>query len=304
MIVRPHLSWLRMLFVWRGSIVPKIFPRLAFVVLLAFVVTALRARFPSFAIRLEPGPLGLLGVTLAIFLGFRNSTSYERFWEARKLWGSLLNTSRSLSRQAFTMPSPALSRAERLHVAHLLGALARTLVAQLRGERASADPVLDGAVAARVERGAYKPARVMLELGRFLAELRRSDRIDAISFAAIDQNLDRLSDVIGGCERIAGTPIPLVYSVLLHRTVYAYSIVLPIALVDRLGFWTPWVTLLVSYTFIGLDAVTAELEDPFGTEANDLPLDAMTRTIERATLDLADAPLPPSLEPDARFVLR
>lgn len=304
MIVRPRLSWFRMLLVWRGSVVPKILPRLGVLFVFACAVSALRAQHGPLPLPLEPSLLGLLGVTLAIFLGFRNSTSYERFWEARKLWGQLLIVARSFTRQSVTLLAPPLDEAERGEVVALLSALARGLNQQLRPTPHEWTFDLPGPLRARLGSAAFAPALILRELGAWLGRHHRSGRVDPIMCAAMDRNLDKLSEVIGGCERIASTPIPLVYSILLHRTVYLYSAVLPVALVDRLGFWTPLVSLFVSYTFIALDAVSAELEDPFGFEPNDLPLDAMTRTVERATRELGDLPLPPALEPDGDFLLR
>lgn len=307
MIVRPRLSWFRMLLVWRGSVVPKILPRLGVLFVLACAVSVLRAEHGPLPLPLEPSLLGLLGVTLAIFLGFRNSTSYERFWEARKLWGQLLIVARSFARQSFTLLAPPLDEAERREVTALLSAIARGLNQQLRpteGGRILLDEDVPEGLRERIGSSAFAPALILRELGAWLGRQHRSGRVDPILCAAMDGNLDKLSEVIGGCERIATTPIPLVYSVLLHRTVYLYSAVLPVALVDRLGYWTPLVSLFVSYTFIALDAVSAELEDPFGFEPNDLPLDAMTRTVERATRELGDLPLPPALEPDQNFLLR
>ncbi|MBX3261534.1 MAG: hypothetical protein KIS78_16995 [Labilithrix sp.] len=311
MIVRPRLSWLRMLFVWHGSVVPKILPRLGALFAFACLVTWLHEQVWPIPVRLEATSLALLGVTLAIFLGFRNSTSYDRFWEARKQWGELIISARSFSRQAFSLPDPALSLEERKRVALLLGAFALTLSSQLREgkPRDGYGAVRDAPSAlpdfgARLEEASYRPALVLLELGAWLGELRRQGRVDAILCAAMDRNLDHLSRVVGACERIGSTPIPFVYSVLLHRTVYAYASLLPVALVEHIGWWTPWMTLFVAYTLIALDEVTAELEEPFGVEPNDLPLDALARTVERSTLELAGASLPPPLAPDEHYTLR
>ncbi|MFY2563144.1 bestrophin family protein [Corallococcus terminator] len=298
MIVRPRMHWLRMLFVWRGSVAPRILPRLGFFLLLACLAVATGPH----AFNLKEGPLGLLGVALAIFLGFRNSTAYDRFWEARKLWGSLLIVSRSFTRQALTLPSPALSLEERREVTDLLRALAVSLNHQLRGTSVPLE-TLDSGVRERVVAAEHRPARVVLGLAEWVARLRHQGRLGELLVASFDDNLDRLSEVLGGCERIAGTPIPYVYSVMLHRTVYIYILLLPFALAGSLGWSAPLVSVFVSYTFIALDTVTAELEDPFGTEPNDLPLDAMTRAIERSVMDLAGEPLPPPLLPDKDFVL-
>src|SRR5690349_5009452 len=103
MIIRKKEHWLRMLFVWHGSVLPKLLPRLLLLFLLSFVIVYLHGTIFSFKVPLNPAPLTLFGFVLALFLGFRNNASYERFWEGRKLWGALLNYSRSLTRQAITL---------------------------------------------------------------------------------------------------------------------------------------------------------------------------------------------------------
>jgi putative membrane protein len=107
----------------------------------------------------------------------------------------------------------------------------------------------------------------------------------------------------GGCERIKNTPLPFPYTLLLHRTIYLFCILLPFAMAEPLGWLTPIFTAIVSYTFFGLDAIADELEDPFGRDENDLPTDAIVRNIERDVLEaLGVTELPPQLEP-VDFVL-
>ena len=108
----------------------------------------------------------------------------------------------------------------------------------------------------------------------------------------------------GGCERIAGTPVPFAYSLLLHRTAHVFCLSLPFALAGSMGWWALLPTLLVGYTFFGLDALGDQLEEPFGSEANDLPIDALVRTIEREMLSaLGEGDLPPALAAVAGVLL-
>lgn len=111
---------------------------------------------------------------------------------------------------------------------------------------------------------------------------------------AFDHNLNQLSDIAGGCERIASTPIPFSYSILLHRTVYVYCFLLPFGLVDSIGWMMPVIVVFIGYAFMALDAIVAEIEEPFGTSPNDLGLNAMSHTIEIALLEMAgdDVPAP------------
>jgi putative membrane protein len=107
---------------------------------------------------------------------------------------------------------------------------------------------------------------------------------------AIDRNLDALSEVIGGCERLSTTPLPFSYSVMIHRTVYLFCALLPFGLVDGAGLLTPLFALLLAYAFMALEAIAAQIEDPFGTEENDLALNTMCAALENALHDMAADP--------------
>lgn len=122
--------------------------------------------------------------------------------------------------------------------------------------------------------------------------------IGPIYYSVLEGQLTQLSMVQGGCERIASTPVPFAYSLLLHRTALIFCITLPFALAGSLDWWTLLPVLLVAYTFFGLDALGHQLEDPFGLEPNALPLYAMRRTVEREMLALLGCKeIPPPLEP-------
>lgn len=286
MIVRPRPNWLRMLFVWRGSVLDRILPQLAVTTLWAAAVTLTQASFFGLQLNLTVAPFTLLGIALAIFLGFRNSVSYERFWEARKLWGAVLNDARSLTRQVSSLSGadPAI----RQRFAHGVIAFVYALKHQVRGTQAQAD--LDRLLAPewrqRVTAARFKPALILLLLGDALGELHKNKQISPLMLPAMDRHLGQLNEALGGCERIAGTPIPFAYSVILHRTVYLYSFLLPLGLVDTIGLLTPLIVAFISYTFFALEALAEEIQDPFGTEPNDLALDAMAVMIETTVREM------------------
>ena len=143
------------------------------------------------------------------------------------------------------------------------------------------------------------PANYILSaITREAAAAFRSGSISDILYSHLDERLSTIANIQVACERIATTPIPFTYTLLLHRTAYLFCCPLPIALAPTLGLATPFFCTLVAYTFFGLDALGDELEDPFGDHANTLPLDAMTRVIEINLLEALGEPnLPPSLEP-------
>src|SRR5579871_6485775 len=139
MIVRKKEHWFKMLFVWHGSVLPGLLPRLGMLSILSLVIAYFHGTIFSFKVPLNPAPLTLFGFVLALFLGFRNNASYERFWEGRKLWGALLNITRSLTRQALTLGNTKPNDASIIEFVQLLNALTYSLKDQLRGVDADED---------------------------------------------------------------------------------------------------------------------------------------------------------------------
>ena len=284
----------------------QILPRLVLILFISVVAVVWRGQVFDIKVQLNPTPFTLIGVALAIFLGFRNSTSYERFWEARKLWGSLLNDSRSLARQARSLTSLEPGDPRVVGFVRGLMATAHALRHQLRGTDGAGDirRLLGAPEAARVIGSRYRPIALLDLLGQWVRERKKEGVLDPISAAAIDQNLSNLSTIIGGCERIAGTPLPVSYAVMIHRTVYIYCILLPFGLVDNIRWMTPVMSLFVAYSYMALEALAAELEDPFGTGANDLALNAMSRSIESSLREIiGEEPLEDLPIPDSFIVL-
>lgn len=280
--------WFRMLFEWRGSVLRVILPRLGIFFLLSVGVVWTGGHIGRFKIPLTIAPFTVSGLAISIFLGFRNSASYDRFWEGRRLWGALLNATRSLVRQGLTYAQLTADDPVMREWLAQLTACVYALRHQLRGTdpRADLERLLPAATAERVLAVQYRPALLTQMMGGRVAARHREGRFGEMLTAAFDRNLDELTTVIGGCERLANTPIPFGYSVIIHRTVYIYCALLPFGLLESTGVMTPLIATFVAYTFIALDTLAQELEEPFGTDYNDLPLDAMSASIEGALLDM------------------
>lgn len=283
---------------WEGSVLPKVLPRLLLLLILSVTVVFAKGTFLHYKIPLNPAPFTLFGIALALFLGFRNNASYDRFWEARKIWGALLNDTRSLARQAIALSGyPANSNEVETFVNYLI-AFTYALKHQLRHTDATDDlqKRLPGDIYMMVKNATYKPVILMKQMGLWLKNAKEQGRIDSITQVAFDENLGKLSDIVGGCERIASTPIPYTYRILLHRTVYIYCFLLPLGFVDSLGWFTPLIVVFIAYTFVALEAIADEIEEPFGLEPNDLALNAMSLMIETTLLEMIDKPLPKQAE--------
>jgi putative membrane protein len=305
MIIRKKEHWFRMLFIWHGSVISQLIPRLTLLLILSITIVIFRETLYKYNLHLNPAPFTLFGIALALFLGFRNNVSYDRFWEGRKLWGSLISTSRNLTRQIHTLPTQITDvRNTNLFVNHLI-AIAYTLKHQLRNTDPSTDldRLLPGTLSTRIKAARFKPQLIIRELAHWVQMARRNNQLDYISQQSLDNNLNELSNIVGGCERIATTPIPYSYSVLLHRTVYVYCFLLPLGLVDSLAWMTPIVVVFIAYTYVALEAIADELENPFGLLPNDLALDTLCHTLENSLLELDNRPFRSDDPPEDPYIL-
>ncbi|WP_121244868.1 bestrophin family ion channel [Mucilaginibacter phyllosphaerae] len=294
MIIRKKKNWFGMLFVWRGSVLPQLLPRLSALFAFTTIVVYFKSDLDRVHGELSTNIYTVFGIALAIFLGFRNTVSYDRFWEGRKLWGALLNDTRSLAQQVHNfIPNDEQHRKEKVVFIRQMAAMAYALNHQLRQTDAMPElhKLLGKELAGKLEHTEYKPVLIMRELGARINSWRLRGSIDTILQAAMDRNLANFSDIIGGCERITGTPIPFSYDVLLHRTIYIYCFLLPLGFANALGWFAPFIITFVAYTFTALEAIADELEDPFGTMPNDLALDAMSANIERSIAEVEDLPM-------------
>ncbi len=283
-----------MLLIWQGSVLPKITPRLVMLTAFSIVIYLFHGSFFSYKITLNPSAFTLLGVALAIFLGFCNTAAYDRYWEGRKLWGALVIDTRSFIRQVLTfIKDDTNEKAISTKAVHLTIAYTYALKHQLRNTDAMTDleRLLSPDECKQLASVRFKPVMLLKMLGLLLNKAEKNGQIDSITKMGIDQNIDRLSGIVGGCERIANTPIPFPYHVLLHRTVYIYCLLLPFGLVDTIGWMTPIMVSFIGYTFMALDAIVDEIADPFGTEPNDLALNNLCATVEYSLLEMADLPV-------------
>ena len=306
MIVRDRPRGIQLFYILRGSVLPHIAWELVTCTTVALLVTLTHGLVYQWKITLTTAPFSLIGLALAIFLGFRNNAAYDRYWEARKLWEELMHRSRSFARQVQTLlhfeapagPGDAVDPRRRAILR--IVAFASALRHQLRAGDAREDM---RRLLPEDEARAFAGARcgtewLLRRTGEDLGLWLRQRKLDPPVAADMDQTLSALASVAAGCERIKNTPIPFPYTLLLHRTAWLYCFLLPFGLVDSVGFMTPFVVAIVAYTFFGLDALGDEIEEPFGLADNHLPLDALCREIEVNLREaLGDTELPPPLLP-------
>lgn len=302
MIVRPRPHWVHLLFVRRGSLVHRIVGQQLFIFALSCAVVAAHGQLFHWKVTLNSSPFSLMGVALAIFLGFRINASYDRYWEARKQWGSVLVECRNLARQALTLVGPGAEA--RPFVLGLVG-FATTMRNQLRNQPAVTEtgPLLPESLRTQLATARSAPTLVLLWLSGWLRDARDDNRLEAPLAQKMEESIDGLSHALGSCERIANTPLPFTYSVILHRSAYLYCMLLPFGLVDGIGIMTPLVVTFISYTFFALEALSDEIENPFGLDSNDLALDAMVAAIDASLREMLGETPPPAPRPDENFIL-
>ena len=258
MITYDPKNWIRII---RDIPRSRVFRTLAIDVLLAGawggLVTWLELDVIRVAVPLGPSILSILGIILGLLLVFRTNTAYDRWWEVRRLWGQLLNVTRALSHQLDAQL--AADAPQRARYAALLGEFAAALAAHLRRPRGATGPHL--------------PNAVVRELSRLVhGDVARGalPREAAVSLTPL---LVAFDDVAGACERIRNTPIPVSYSAYVKQFVLIYGIVLPFGLVREFRYGTIAASMLVFFATMGLELLAEEIEEPFGTDRNDLPID-------------------------------
>ena len=218
----------------------------------------------------------LIGFVLSLLLVFRTNTAYDRWWEGRKKWGSLVNDSRNLALKINSMvdlktdleffgrmiPNYAFAMKEHLREGVLVEELQLT-------EEEKID----------ISKVDHKPSYVAMKMYERLDDLKKSKEITQEEFLSIDKNLLSFSDIIGACERIKKTPIPFSYSMFLKKFIFIYVVTLPIAFITSLGYYTIPIAIFVFYVLVSIEILAEEIEDPFGKDANDLDTDGISITI-------------------------
>jgi putative membrane protein len=280
--------------------------QIATVLLVSLCVVGLHEVLGERWVSIQITPLTALGVALGVFLSLRNNVVYDRYWEARTLWGRLVNASRTLLRQLTTfLPESGITpQRDDFYRDMARGQIAfvRSLRAHLRDD---ADPHdgLDEWVACPKRRAELRdarnvPAALLQQMGEQLHRARHNGLLSEFHLVRFDETLTECTEILGGCERIKNTPLPPAYTYLAHKIVLFYCCLIPFGLVADIQLLTPILSVAISFAFLTLDQISDLIEAPFSRKPNDLPLDALTRTIEIDTLQrLGEQNLPAALEP-------
>ena len=273
-----------------GSVTPHVMPFVFMFGLAASGICGISwlvERLFEVRVALAIAPFEFAGAALGLLLILRTNAGYDRWWEARQLWGGIVNQSRNLVIGAMAYGPNDLEWREKIvrwaavfpHVARL----------SLRGELPSSEVanLVSSEDARRVATAEHMPSFVASILGDLLHEARETLGMDGFAFIQVDRERALLIDHIGACERIAKTPLPRAYSINIRRLIVFFLLTLPFSLLHLLDndWLVPFITMLVAYPVLSLDQIGVELENPFSTSSlNHLPLDDISAGIERNLL--------------------
>ena len=286
-----------MLFVLQGSYFKRLIVPQTLLFIFSFIIYFYQTHIATEPVPLNPSVFAILGISLAIFHGFCNNAAYDRFWEGRKLWGTLVWLSRNIARQVMTLPNVSMAE-KQAFIRHQI-AFVHSLRQQLRSEdnTANLQRLLTVEEQQAVVGQNFIALRLTQIMGQMLANWQAEQKIDVWQWQSLDNTLGEIAHIQAGCERINNTPIPYAYFVLLHRTVYLYCFMLPFGLGNTIGWVTPFVVSFVGYTFMALNEIVDEISEPFGTGENELPLGMMCDTIETQLAMLSHQQFAPEQKP-------
>ncbi|HEY9853935.1 MAG TPA: bestrophin family ion channel [Leptolyngbyaceae cyanobacterium] len=282
------LPWFRAVFRLRGSVVLDVLPRVIVCGLFGVFISLLHNRgipvyMPIFESIIPSIVLGLL-------LVFRTNTAYEKFWEGRKLWGSIVNASRNLARQIWVAveEKEPKDKEHKILTLRLLVAFAVATKLHLRCEPVNSE------LASLISQSRYQklqtmnnpPLEIAFWIEDYLQEQYEKNCLNIYQIDGIKQLLNILVDCLGGCERIIKTPIPLAYAIHLKQLLLLYCLSLPFQLVEHFNWFTGPIVALISFTLLGIEQIGIEIENPFGHDPNDLPLDDICTNMQRNIEDL------------------
>lgn len=226
----------------------------------------------------------ILGLVISLLLVFRTNTAYDRWWEGRRQWGALVNNSRNLA-----IKIQAILRNEHPNNARfyktLIPTFASSLRHHLRSQPTDISHLEQFGITASTEVTHY-PNLIAFHLMERTYSLNQKGFISGDQLITLNAELQSLSDICGACERIKKTPIPFSYSVFLKKFIFFYVMTLPFGFVFSVGYWTIPVVAFILYVLASLELIAEEIEDPFGTDANDIPTDQLAETIEKNVTEI------------------
>jgi putative membrane protein len=285
-------NWFKAMAFHRSDTFRKLWPWLAllglFTAAVGYVeVNHLKLNQSSFVSNL-PVMHSLLGFAISMLLVFRTNTAYDRWWEGRKLWGQLVNVSRNTAVKVAVYAAPD-DASTRSYYARLIPQFAEELMEHLRSEKTRLE--LDARPHPEIpdlDRSKHVPAQVALLMQQRAMRLHREGVISGEQLLALNNDLTQFLDICGACERIRNTPIPYSYSSFLKKFIVVYVLTLPFGFVFTLGYIAIPVVMFIFYVLASLELIAEEVEEPFGRDANDLPMERLCTMIGKNVAEVLE----------------
>ncbi|UKN00139.1 hypothetical protein K6119_10375 [Paracrocinitomix mangrovi] len=222
------------------------------------------------------GVYSLVGFVLSLLLVFRTNTAYDRWWEGRKKWGEMVNNTRNLAIKLSALP---IDQSDKDYLGRMISNYVFAMKEHLReGVKLEELDITKEEKVALVSKG-HIPNYIAKLIYKRLHELKDRGQITEEEFIVLDTNLKTFSDIIGACERIKNTPLPFSYSNFLKKFIFIYVTSMPLAFVNAFGYYSVLITVFVFYVLVSMELLAEEIEDPFGTDPNDLPTDELADKI-------------------------
>ena len=217
-----------------------------------------------------------VGFVLSLLLAYRTNTAYDRWWEGRKLWGSLVNNSRNL---AIKLSAILENDADKNYFRKVIPSYASILAKHLTNEEVG--KVLFEGLDLEIEHNKHKPNQVAKMIFNKINDLYKSNKISGDQLIILNAEIQSFTEVCGACERIKNTPIPYSYSAFIKKFIFFYVMTLPFGFVFSLGFYIVPVVIFIFYVLASLELIAEEIEDPFGIDENDLPISKIASNIKK-----------------------
>jgi putative membrane protein len=231
---------------------------------------------------------GLLGFVISMLLVFRTNTAYDRWWEGRKLWGALVNNSRNLAIKLSALLSEE-EKEDRTYFRRVIPLYASALQNHLQDEHTRTALFNEddlGHMIASIDTSKHIPNQVAAHLFRRVLDLHKAGKISGDELIILNAELQSFTDICGACERIKNTPIPFSYSVFLKKFIFFYVMTLPFGYVFSMGYYVIPVVTFIFFVLASLELIAEEIEDPFGVDANDLPMDKISGNIKQHVAEI------------------
>jgi ion channel-forming bestrophin family protein len=282
MIDYNNKEWLRQLFAWNGTIVKSVASRVVFFMAWTAVIILLYDHAViSKNIKIDMVVYNVVGLALGLLLVFRTNTSYDRYWEGRRLMGAVVNDSRNLALTLNGMVAKT-DAATRKKLADLIAAFSYAAKERLReGVERKHLPCLIEELKDEVMKKAHVPNAIMRVLHEEIARIKIPEGEKAATLISINTELSGLINNLGGMERIRSTPVPFAYAAHLQMFIMLYFLAFPFGLYDKFHWLSIPVVGLISLILLGINEIGVEIEDPFGNDPNDLPMDKLCENIEK-----------------------